>query len=201
MLPYVIAFGNIPKFFEEITKASVPPKITTEYIYTILGLKSTSYRAMIPLLKKLFFIDEASIPTTHYKNYRDVSKGKTVMASRIKSAHSGLYASNEYAHKLDKNELKSKIKTLTGLADSNKSVGYMVGTFIELCKLADFEGKEPVEIKKIETEQKPKEDGIKEVATKLGISYTINLNLPPTTEIEVFNAIFKSLKENILNEN
>ena len=36
--------------------------------------------------------------------------------------------------------------------------------------------------------------------TQLGISDTINLNLPAMTQVEVFNAIFKSLKEHILNE-
>jgi hypothetical protein len=34
----------------------------------------------------------------------------------------------------------------------------------------------------------------------MGLSYTINLNLPATTEIEVFNAIFRSLRENLLRE-
>jgi hypothetical protein len=32
----------------------------------------------------------------------------------------------------------------------------------------------------------------------LNLSYTINLNLPETTDVEVFNAIFRSLKENLL---
>jgi hypothetical protein len=32
----------------------------------------------------------------------------------------------------------------------------------------------------------------------LGLSYTINLNLPATSDITVFNAIFKSLKEHLL---
>jgi hypothetical protein len=40
----------------------------------------------------------------------------------------------------------------------------------------------------------------KEVHGKLGLSYTINLNLPATTEIEVFNAIFKSLREHLLGD-
>ena len=33
---------------------------------------------------------------------------------------------------------------------------------------------------------------------KINLSYTINLNLPVTKDIEVFNAIFKSLKQHIL---
>ena len=32
----------------------------------------------------------------------------------------------------------------------------------------------------------------------MNLSYTINLNLPATSDIAVFNAIFKSLKENVL---
>jgi hypothetical protein len=32
----------------------------------------------------------------------------------------------------------------------------------------------------------------------LNLSYTINLNLPETSDVEVFNAIFRSLKENLL---
>jgi hypothetical protein len=32
----------------------------------------------------------------------------------------------------------------------------------------------------------------------MNLSYTINLNLPATSDISVFNAIFKSLKENML---
>jgi hypothetical protein len=34
----------------------------------------------------------------------------------------------------------------------------------------------------------------------IGFSYTINLNLPETTDVEVFNAIFKALRENLLDE-
>jgi hypothetical protein len=35
-------------------------------------------------------------------------------------------------------------------------------------------------------------------ATGFNLSYTINLNLPETADVEVFNAIFKSLKEHLL---
>jgi len=32
------------------------------------------------------------------------------------------------------------------------------------------------------------------------LGYTINLNLPATSEVAVFNAIFKSLKDNLLKD-
>jgi hypothetical protein len=34
----------------------------------------------------------------------------------------------------------------------------------------------------------------------MNLSYTINLNLPATTDVAVFNAIFKSPKENLLKD-
>jgi len=42
--PYVDAYGKIEELFKKIKEAQVPPKVTVDFIYTKLGLKSTSYR-------------------------------------------------------------------------------------------------------------------------------------------------------------
>jgi hypothetical protein len=200
--PYVNAYGSIPKLFEEIKKASVPTKFTQDFIESILGLKSSSYRAMIPLLKRLEFIDQANVPTQAYKDFRDSAQSKSVMASQIRKAYDSLFAASEFAFKLSKTDLLSKLKTITGAADNDPALSAAGSTFIELVKLADFEadpkthGKHkvtPVEISPNNSNPPTPPSG-----QKLGISYTINLNLPATTEVEVFNAIFKSLKEHIL---
>lgn len=197
--PYVNAYGQLPKLFEAIITASVPPKVTQDFLYSKLEMKSTSHRPFVPFLKRLGFLDESNTPTQFYKDYRDRTKSKIIMADCIRKSYSTLYESHEYAHTLGETELISKMKTITGLDENNKALSSMVGTFKELCKLADFENKEPIQKKESETETEiivtNKPSGV-----KLGISYTINLNLPATTEIEVFNAIFKSLKEHILHE-
>jgi hypothetical protein len=79
---------------------------------------------MIPLLKKLGFIDPANIPT------QACSISGRVMADRLKEAYRPLFQANG----------------------------------------------------------------------RIRLSYTINLNLAATTEIEVSNAIFRSLRENLLRE-
>ncbi len=204
--PYVNGYGNLSALFLEIRKASVPPKFTQDFLHTKLGLKSSTFRAMVPLLKKLGFLDQGNVPTEAYKKYRgSINNAKAVMMQQIKQSYSDLYASAEYAHKLKKEELVEKLRTLTGAGLDDKVIPAVAGTFMELCKLADFEGK-PIE-EKDEKAEKGKEipatgEGAEKGThkTKLGISYTINLNLPATTEIEVFNAIFKSLKEHIINE-
>jgi hypothetical protein len=163
---------------------------------------------MIPLLKRLGFIDQMNAPTQAYKDFRDDNLSGAVMADRLKDAYSDLFAANEYAYKLTKDELQAKLKTVTGAAADDKYIPSVVGTFTELSKLADFEGKakkpskkkDPEPVKEPESQHPPAPILPSYPPVKLGISYTINLNLPATTEIEVFNAIFKSLKEHILNE-
>lgn len=210
--PKVEYYSGIPKLFEEIKKAPVPPKFTLDFMSSILGLKSSSYRAMIPLLKGLNFIDPNNIPTIAYKNYRDDNLSQKVMAEIIKNAYQDLYKINEYAHTLDKKTLITKLTTFYGTSKEDLQVIKVADTFLKLCKLADFENINIPDSKGIiETEQIIDENNTNKFATpenipsqrnisKLGLSYTINLNLPATSDINVFNAIFKSLKENIINE-
>lgn len=200
--PYVNAYNGIPRLFEKINTAAVPPKFTVDFLNTVLDLKSSSFRAMIPLLKRLGFIDAANAPTQAYKDFREESLSGLVMGERLRDAYSMLFKANEYAWKLTKPELVSKLRSLVGAAEDDPNIPYVAATFLELSKLAKWEGAAP-KVKKDGVEQSgaagsgtlhtgPDDEG------GLRIGYTVNLNLPATTEIEVFNAIFKSLRENLL---
>ena len=127
------------------------------------------------------------------------------MAQRLRETYRSLFDANEYAYKLDKKELQSKLKSLTGAAEDDPNIPNVAGTFLELSKLAAWDG----------AGQRPRKDPLQPTdATgtfdnpgherfskgRFGLSYTINLNLPATTDIEVFNAIFRSLRENLLRE-
>ena len=208
--PYVNAYGKIVDVFNAIKSAAVPTKFTQDFIHTILGLKSSSYNAIIPLMKRLGFLDQSNQPTQAYKDYRDDHLSKQVMATQVKTAFDDLFKANEFAFKLTKEQVTSKLKTILGVGDDDSTLPNVVGTFIELVKLGDFEDKEkgkgskkhetPTPDPKPETPPNPIPLTITKNGeeVKFGISYTINLNLPATTEIEVFNVIFKSLKENLL---
>ncbi len=209
--PYVNGYGGIAKLFEKIKVAAVPPKFTLDFINTMLGLKSSSYRAMIPLLKRLGFVDQANAPTQAYKDFREDSQSGTVMAERLRDAYKELFAAHEYANKLEKKDLQAKLKSLLGAAEDDGTVPLVASTFLELSKLATWNGIAPKPKKEPEEPQKRTgagvDAGIRGVEPKhegaegaLRIGYTINLNLPATTEIEVFNAIFKSLRENLLRQ-
>jgi len=82
-------------------------------------------------------------------------------------------------------------------------IGVGVGTFEALKSFADFSGQAP----KPESSEQKKPTAQNNVATlpeaisdelKLNLAYTINLVLPKSDDIAAFNAIFKSLRENLL---
>ena len=196
--PYVNSYGKISELFKRIKEAAVPPKFTNDFLYSKLALKSTTHRAFIPLLKRLGFIGDNQAPTSRYRDYREDSKSKIIMAQAIKSAYSELYSAAEYAHTLTREEVKTKLISVLGVSKDDTQIPKIVSTFFELVKLADFENEEPeaIENETKETSEEPLR--VQMPAHKFGISYTINLNLPATNDVEVFNAIFKALKENLL---
>ena len=61
--PYLNAHNGIASLFPKIREAQVPTKFTNDFLASVLGLKSSSHRALIPLLKRLDFLDAFAGPT------------------------------------------------------------------------------------------------------------------------------------------
>ena len=203
--PYINAYGQLPRLFKRIQEADVPSKFTQDFLSSILGLKSSSHRPMIPFLKRLGFIDNSNTPTSAYREYRDDENSKFVMGEQLKKSYPELYKTHEYAHTLSKSEIINKLSSVLGVAKDDQNLALVASTFLELCKLADFGKRKEARKKEIETETKvpeiqkePTREPSFEGTTRLGISYTINLNLPSATDQKVFDAIFKSLREHLL---
>ena len=107
---------------------------------------------------------------------------------------------NEKANELSDESLKGLVVQSTGLERDSSIVRAIVGSFKSLKNLATFDHKpqakpsEPLQEGLIPIKEAPQEDS----GLGINLSYTINLNLPATSDVSVFNAIFKSLKENLL---
>jgi hypothetical protein len=204
--PYMNAYGSIGKVLDKIVEAKRPDRFTQDYLETVLALPSSSLRPVIPLLKRIGFLNPDGTPTELYSKFKTEGGRRIAMASAIKIGYPEIFKRNEFAYKLDKSKLTDIIVEMTGLEKDNGVVRNIVGTFSALNGYADFEG---LDLSSVETKVSSDERTDRSNAqlpitqaemrgARLNIAYTINLNLPESTNIEVFNAIFRSLKENML---
>jgi hypothetical protein len=82
----------------------------------------------------------------------------------------------------------------------------MTKTFLGLLQQADLSGKPTTP--QVEQNQKSDSNSDNEEVPKnttwkngvAGLHYNIQIHLPATKDVEVYNAIFKSLREHLLNE-
>ena len=110
---------------------------------------------------------------------------------------------------MPRDKLTGQVVETTGSAKNDRNTKAIVGTFLALNELADFEGEasehpapEPKPEVSLSTHPTTNEQATSLINNsdnvELKVGYTINLNLPETNDPEVFNAIFKALRVNLL---
>lgn len=206
-LPYVTAPGNIEKTLNGIKSAATPERVSLDFVKTILQIPSGSGNQMNSYLKKIGFVNPDGTPSSVYKKFRNSATSGNAVAEALRFGYAPLYARNEYMHQLPDNQLKGLIIEETGQSEDNSAVGYILSAIKALKKFAKWEDVSIVEDEnnQVNSSTTPSIDLYPKVAipgskTGLNLSYTITLNLPATSDIAVFNAIFKSLRENLLRD-
>jgi len=199
---YFVVQTKLKPIMEAIQKAGVPEKFTLAFLDS-LGFKSTNDRPIVAVLKSLDFLNQSGAPTQVYRDYKDTSKSKRVMGIRLKDAYSDVFLADENANTLPADKLKGIFASLTGKSDSVATK--MAGTFKTLCSIADFSQESNIiQDEKIENYSKnvkpsldtsvPPTEGPKSTE----FHYNIQIHLPITRDISVYNAIFQSLKDHLM---
>jgi hypothetical protein len=209
-LPYITSPGNIDKTLSAIKSAAVPERVSQDFVKTILKIRGGSGDQITAYLKKINFATSDGKPTELYTKFRNPASSGQAVAKAIKYAYAPLYVRNEFMHQLSDDELLGLIVEETGQAHDSNPVKLAFACIKALKQHATFENDGGEEISdqgdavgvppnatayRSETPQPAKANRI-----GLNLGYTINLNLPATTDQAVFNAIFKSLKEHLLRD-
>jgi hypothetical protein len=203
VLPYVTATGNVERALLAIRSAATPEKVTQDFVKTILKIPGGSGDQMNSLLKKLGFVNADGTPSDLYKRFRNSTSTGAAAAEALRVGYGALYKRNEFWHALPDDQLRGLIIEETGQDADSAVVTMTLSTIKGIKKFANFN--------KPDTETAITPPALAELpppystppaqqSTTLGLNlgYTINLNLPATSDIAVFNAIFKSLKDNLL---
>lgn len=205
-IPYMTAPGSIIKILEKIKDAATPEIFSQDFLKTKLGFNGGNYLTFISWAKKCGLLNSDGSPAQIYKQFRNPTTSGSSLAVAIKTGYSELYSRNEYCHELDKKAFKGLVMEATGDSHDSRKVDMIVSTFFNAKTLADFDSNISVKATTIKQEskneakeeEKPTRHTSKQLA--LGINYTINLVLPKTDDPSIYNAIFKSLKDNLLSD-
>ncbi len=206
---YLVKADSLHSFLDTILNAQAPDKFTIKFLEQ-LEFKNTNDRLLIGLLKGLGFLDGNGSPTQRYFNFLDQSESKRVLAEAIKESYADLFAINKKANEMTAIEIKNKLKTILQGSKSDNVLGLMAKTFKYLCDYADFQSTPiPKDIVQIKDEPRYDDNSEKHDSNKLThelinkkitteMHYNIQIHLPETRDITVYDAIFKSLKQHLL---
>lgn len=203
-LPYLTTPGTIKTALERIRQAAVPERVHLDFVNTILKMKGGTGGSVIPFLKKIGFVSSDGSPTDLYKRFRNPNSGGAAIAAAIKHGYKPLSEAREYFYKLEDKDLLALILEVTGAEANSSTARQILYTLNALREIADFDkegSKEVIPQSGAETPplvEHPLARNRQGSELGFNLAYTINLNLPATTDQAVFNAIFKSLKEHLL---
>jgi hypothetical protein len=207
-LPYVTAPGNVEKALTAIKAAATPPSVNQDFVKTILKIPGGSGNEITAYLRKIGFAGTDGAPTEVYKAFRNPATEGKAAAEALKIGYKQLYMRNEYMHEMGDKELRGLVIEETGEEKDSRIVTLVVScikAIKKFSKSSELRSDEKIDTSASAavasqagqgTAQPPIQPQASRVQMNLG--YTINLNLPPTADVAVFNAIFKALKEHLL---
>lgn len=209
-VPYLPAYGNITRTLEKIRTAQVPSRFSQDFLATTLNLSGGGARPVIPFLKRTGFLASDGTPTERYRRFRNDSERGAAAAEALRTGYARLYEVNEYIHDASDAALKGVVVQVTGAEPNSTTVKSIVGSFKALKAFATFDESAELDDQQdgigASGEDKASNGGTQDrdavdgrlPADGIKLGYTINLNLPATSEVAVFDAIFKSLREYLL---
>ena len=203
----VQVYGKLDSLFEKLREGQAPEKFNREFLKD-LGFKSSNWHATISLLKGLGFLSAEGIPTQKYMEFLDKTQWKQVLAESVRSAYSDIFVMKREPADSDRKMIAGKYKSTYNLSDT--VADRAAGTFLALLKLASPDVYDSEKIVQQPADEKlakgtkkgsstiDRGDLTRQPSSPVQLNYNIQIHLPPTKDIEVYNAIFKSLKEHII---
>lgn len=212
---YLVTTKNLDAFLNALKTAKAPDRVNNKFLQN-LEFSSSNDRLFIGLLKSLGFTDDSGVPTKRYFDFLDQTQSARILAEAVREAYSDIFAINVKANELSPEEVKNKFRTLTQGQNSDNVLGWMAKTFRALADLADWSGSAVPAQAAPSPDQagtanegdagkqspgKPAEEQHRDSSSRLRLKelhYNIQIVLPETRDVAVFDAIFESPKKHLL---
>ena len=202
---YLTSTKNLESIINSVINAKAPDRFTNKFLED-LGYKSSNDRLVVGMFKALGLLDDSGQPLQRYYEFLDQTQTGKILAIGIEEAYGDLFNLRKDAQNMSNDEVKNKLKTLTQGQKSDKVIGLMAMTFRAFCDLADWSEETEIqgssENTAVQNERKDcagfEKRGSKVPKTDMNLHYNIQIHLPETTNMAVYDAIFQSLKKHLL---
>lgn len=203
-LPYTSSPGVLRRVLEKIPTSEKPGTFTYDFLGTVMESRGGAARPIIPILKATGLLNQTAAPTELYAQFQTDAGRPVAALQALRNGFGEIFRRNQYAHRADEAALIDVIVAITGLPKKEGIVRYMLATFQAFQEYAK-QAREDVNTDE-QSDTPPSYDALSPPPTdqyagvpgRLQLAYNINVVLPETTNVEVYNAIFKSLKANLL---
>ncbi|HET6432831.1 DUF5343 domain-containing protein [Dyella sp.] len=201
-LPYTTSHGVLKRVMEKIPHSEKPSVFNTDFLATVMEASGGAARPVPPILKAVGFLNQSGTPTELYSQFQTENGRAGAAVQALKNGFAEVFRRNQYAHRADEPTLTDIIVAVTGLPKRDPVVRYILNTFQVFQDFGKGFREDQTSTDK-EVDQKNLE--ISSTTSAVGppmkhmqLAYNINVILPETTNVEVYNAIFRSLKANLL---
>lgn len=204
-LPYLTSAGTLRNVLDRIIEAQRPDKFNADYMDNVIKIKGGGGRMAISILKKMGFLSSDGSPTELYSKFKTAGGRSGAALQGLRNAYPEIFKRSEYAHSADENRLNDLVVEVTGLHKSDPIARQIKGTFNAIRSyISNGAGTD----RAVDAEHVPDTStppslpnataATAESASGFNLAYNINIVLPETSDLTVLNAIFRSLKENLL---
>lgn len=204
---YLNTVKNFDAIMNAVLTAKAPERFTGKFLED-LGFKSSNDRLIINVFKAIGLLDENGQPTQRYYDFLDQTQSKAIVAIGVQEAYEDLFNLRVDAQNMTAEEVKNKLKTLTQGQKGDKVIECMVKTFRVLCDYADWRKPKAMPQEKVEADSTkdkalpdnpaPSSSPPPNAKPNMNLHYNIQVHLPETTNMAVYDAIFQSLKKHLM---
>lgn len=202
---YLTSTKNLESIINSVINAKAPERFTNKFLED-LGYKSSNDRLVIGMFKALGLLDESGQPLQRYYEFLDQTQTGRIIAIGVEEAYEDLFNLRKDAQNLTNDEVKNKLKTITQGQKSDKILSLMAMTFRAFCDLADWESAthediiENIDVPSYGPTEKQEKTCVSKDKhiSDMNLHYNIQIHLPETTNMAVYDAIFQSMKKHLI---
>lgn len=189
---------------EKIPTSEKPGTFTNDFLGTVMETRGGAARPIIPILKATGLLNQTGAPSELYAQFQTDAGRPTAALQALRNGFGEIFRRNQYAHKAEEAALIDVIVAITGLPKKEAIVRYILTTFQAFQEYAKLAREDATADEQGDTSQShdapstPPADHSGSGSRQIRLAYNINVILPETTNVEVYNTIFRSLKANLL---